>query len=186
VDEVTTAAGMVAGREHFPDDAQLVADAILDRSRFATIYERYRLPVYRYLRALGLDDDSAADLAATTFERALRSLRSYRGSGGGLGAWLLRIARNTYLNDRRRSTQLTSLDEVSEIPSPGDGGQLAAELTQSLARLPAPTRDAIALRYTAGLTSAEIGRVLGKSPDAVQKLIERGLDTLKEALRDDD
>ena len=65
--------------------------AVADHAEFAVIYERYRLPVYRYLRALGLDDDAAADLTATTFERALRSLHSYRGSGGGLGAWLVRI-----------------------------------------------------------------------------------------------
>jgi RNA polymerase sigma-70 factor (ECF subfamily) len=185
VDDVTTAAGIRTERDSEPADARLVADAIADRARFAVIYERYRLPVYRYLRALGLNDDMAADLAASTFERALRSLRSYRGSGGGLGAWLLRIARNAYLNDRRRLDRLAQLEEVADLPAPGDGGQLATEIRQSLARLPAPTRDAIALRYTAGLTSAEIGRVLSKSPDAVQKLIERGLDTLKEALRDD-
>lgn len=185
MDDVTTTAGILADQEREPADARLVADAIADRARFAVIYERYRLPVYRYLRALGLDDDTAADLAATTFERALRSLRSYRGSGGGLAAWLLRIARNAYLNDRRRLTRLTELDAAAEIPTPGDGGQFAVALRQSLARLPGPTRDAITLRYTAGLTSAEIGRVLGKRPDAVQKLIERGLDTLKEALRDD-
>lgn len=180
-----SAAGVVDDQDRRAADAHLVADALADRTRFAVIYEWYRLPVYRYLRAIGLDDDAAADIAATTFERALRSLRSYRGSGGGLGAWLLRIARNTYLNDHRRLARLTSLDDVTDIPAPGDGGQLATDLRHALTRLPAPTRDAIALRYTAGLTSAEIGRVLGKSPDAVQKLIERGLDTLKEALRDD-
>ncbi|MCY7420018.1 MAG: sigma-70 family RNA polymerase sigma factor [Chloroflexi bacterium] len=124
-------------------------------------------------------------MTATTFERALRSLRTYRGSGGGLGAWLLRIARNAHLNERRRSVRLTHLDAAMDVPGPGDGGDRAVELLLLVARLPNATRDAIALRYTAGLTAAEIGRVLGKSPDAVQKLIERGLDSLKEALHDD-
>ena len=51
-----------------------------------------------------------------------------------------------------------------------------------LAQLPSDTRDAIALRYAAGLTAVEIGHVLGKRPEAVQKMIGRGLSTLREAL----
>lgn len=182
---MTSAAHVAAEAGHPSDDARLVAEAMADRACFGAIYERYRSPVYRYLRALGADDDTAADLAAATFERALRSLASYRGSGGGLAAWLLRIARNTYLNEHRRRARLTTLDRAASISTPEPGVERATDLRLLVARLPAPTRDAIALRYGAGLTAKQIGLVLGKRPDAVQKLIQRGLDTLKEALRDD-
>jgi DNA-directed RNA polymerase specialized sigma24 family protein len=46
--------------------------------------------------------------------------------------------------------------------------------------LPGPTRDAIALRYAAGLSTREIAAVLGKSEAATQKLISRGLAALRE------
>lgn len=55
-----------------------------------------------------------------------------------------------------------------------------------LAQLPDLQRDAISLRFGAGMTSREIGAVLGKSEAATQKLISRALGRLKEAYRDDD
>ena len=71
-----------------PRDDVLVASALAEPAAFSAIYERYWLAVYRYLRAQGADEDSAMDLTASTFERAISSLRGYRGHGGGLGAWL--------------------------------------------------------------------------------------------------
>ena len=55
-----------------------------------------------------------------------------------------------------------------------------------LAALPAAQRDAIALRFGAGLTAREIGLVLGKGEEATQKLISRGMARLREVYRDDD
>lgn len=165
-----------------PDDA-LVAAALADRARFAAIYERYRLPVYRYVRARGADEDTAIDVVASAFERALVALPSYRPRGGGLAAWLLRIARNAWLDEGRRRARTA---ELSVVAGRADGGGLGRDpdLHVALSRLPAEAQEAVALRYAAGLTAAEIGVVLGKRPAAVQKLIERALDTLKEALDD--
>lgn len=165
-----------------PDDA-LVRAAISDPLAFAAIYERFRIPVYRYLRARTESDDDALELAAATFERALRSLATYRASGAGLGAWLFRIARNAHLNEQRRVTRQTPLDAMDRPSITGHHQEgVGVDLQVALARLPAATRDAIALRYAAGLTAREIGAVLGKRPDAVQKLIERGLESLREDL----
>ena len=43
---------------------------IRDPAGFEHAYERYRLPVYRYLRARAVHDEDALDLTATTFGRA--------------------------------------------------------------------------------------------------------------------
>ena len=103
------------------DDA-LVGAAKAERARFSAIYGRYRLPVFRYLRARGETEDSAADLAAVTFERALRALPRYRSRGGGLAAWLFRIARNAALDEHRRRSRVgpdaTDLMAAS-MPFPG-------------------------------------------------------------------
>ncbi len=47
--------------------------------------------------------------------------------------------------------------------------------------LPTAQRDALQLRFAAGLTAREIGAVLGISEAAAQKQVERGLLALKEA-----
>ena len=52
-----------------------------------------------------------------------------------------------------------------------------------VAALPSDQRDAIVLRFAAGLTAGEIGAVLGKTEAASQKLVSRGLGALKEAYR---
>ncbi len=53
-----------------------------------------------------------------------------------------------------------------------------------VARLPADQGEALLLRYASGLTAREIGFVIGKGEDAVQKHIERGLAALREAFDD--
>jgi RNA polymerase sigma-70 factor (ECF subfamily) len=50
-----------------------------------------------------------------------------------------------------------------------------------VAQLRAPERDAIALRYAAGMTAREISEVIGRSEEATQKLLSRALVRLKEA-----
>jgi RNA polymerase sigma-70 factor (ECF subfamily) len=72
---------------------------------------------------------------------------------------------------------------------PLDDGLLRAEerarLWALLKELDARTCEALVLRFTAQLTLAEIGAVLGMSEDAVRKRITRALHALKEQYRDD-
>jgi len=169
-------------RERACDD-----DRIEDAAAFGRAYERHKLPVYRYLRARGLIEDDALDLTAVTFERAFDRRRQFRPRDGGLGGWLFRIARNAAIDQhRRRRTEV----QATRGAAPDEGIDLAAdpaerdrrELHDAVDALPADQRDAVWLRYAAGLTGREIGQVLGKSEAAVQKQLQRALVTLREAL----
>ena len=93
------------------DDAELAGPATQDRAAFAAIYERYRTPVYRYLRARTATGADAQDLTAITFERALGAINRFEPIGGGMAAWLIRIARNAYVDALRqqRGTRLRSV-----------------------------------------------------------------------------
>lgn len=159
--------------------------ACLDPTAFAAIYERHRATVYRYLRSRTTSDDAAGDLCAATFERALSAIDRFRPSGGGMLAWLLRIARNAHLDSLRRSERGTSsVDSIIESADRSHAGpEDAAVLHGLIADLPATQRDAIQLRFAAGLTAREIGVVLGMSEGAAQKQLERALSALKEACR---
>lgn len=157
-------------------------------SSFALMYEAHRLSVYRYLRAKTSNEEEALDLTAVTFERAFASHRSFRRRDGGVHAWLLRIARNAAIDAHRRqrpTIELAGADaqlgrravEVDRL------AQQSIEVADLVARLPDDQRDALLLRYAGGLTSRQIGSVIGKRESAVQKQIERGLATLREAMR---
>lgn len=161
----------------------------LDPSSFGLVYEAYRLPVYRYLRARTRSDEDALDLAAATFERAFASLSSFRSRDGGIQAWLMRIARNAAIDAHRRhrpTADLAGADaQLARIAVRAD--RLEGERVEMLdlvARLPTDQRDALLLRYAGGLTAREIGIVIGKREGAVQKQIERGLAALREAFDD--
>jgi len=167
-------------------DDRLVEAARGDPAAFAAIYDAHRVTVFRYARGMFQTDDDAADVAAITFERALRGLGGYRPSERGLRPWLFRIARNVAYDELRRRRRHASIpDSAAATVAAGSGLPLAdlIDLRNEVGLLPALDRDAVLLRYAAGLTTSEIGLVLDRSEAATQKLITRALATLREALR---
>jgi RNA polymerase sigma-70 factor (ECF subfamily) len=183
------------GAEGTADPAAFEADdrdalaAQTDLTAFGPIYERHREVVWRYLRGRCGSDDDALELTALTFERAMTSIGGYRPRGGGMRAWLLRIARNAAIDQGRRGWRLVRHDDVrhdhaDSALTPEQTVEVAEErdrLLALVATLPPDQRDAIALRFGARMTAREIGFVIGKREAATQKLISRGLAWLREA-----
>ena len=172
-------------------DDTIAEAARTDPSAFRVLYERHWPFVYRYLRSRTARDDDTADLAATTFERALAGVHGYRPGSSGFRAWLLRIARNVAIDAsrRRRATEPIGITHGLALAEPGAEARVleaerSRELRALVTALPDAQRDAIVLRYAAGLTAREIGAVIGKSEAATQKLLTRALARLKESYRD--
>lgn len=173
-------------------DEDLAGRAATDREAFAELYRRHREAVFRYLRARCRDDDLALELSAVAFEKALTNIHRYRTVGSGFVAWLLRIARNAAADHERRRRPLVpqwpmNNDRSSIEPSPEELAVRSDErrrLRLLVADLPELQRDALALRYGAGLTASEIGSVIGKSEEATQKLISRAVARLREVAHD--
>jgi len=172
------------------EDERLALGARSSPTAFATLYGRHRESVFRYLRARCANDDDALDLTAVTFERALIAIEKYRPLGAGFSAWLLRIARNAAIDESRRQRVRpapATLESVGQHPAQDDpeAAAIASDehrhLRALVRALPEPQRDAVALRYSVGLTARQIGAVIGKSEEATQKLITRALSDLKEA-----
>jgi RNA polymerase sigma-70 factor, ECF subfamily len=172
-------------------DDELARAARTDPEAFGLLYERHRLAVYRYLRTRTRSEDDAGELTAVVFERALIAIPRYRPTGGGISAWLIRIARNAAVDAGRRVIAVPLAEDVPD--GRGSNGPeehvLAGEANSSLVaavnNLPPVQREAIALRYAAGLTARQIGGVLGKSDQATQKLLSRALATIRETHRVD-
>jgi RNA polymerase sigma-70 factor (ECF subfamily) len=171
-------------------DEALAAVAATDAEAFETLYLRHRLDLFRFARARTGDDELAADVVSTTFERALARLPTYRPMGAGFRAWLFRIARNEVIDSSRRRRTVerhqAALAPVEAQPGPEDDvirAEAADGLRRMVARLPDTQRDAVLMRYAGGLSTREIASTLGRSEGAVQKLIDRALAALKEAYR---
>ncbi len=185
-------AAPLEGRDFAPDE-QLAIEARNDPAAFGLIYQRHVERVFRFLRARGAPDDLAADLTAITFERALGHIHRYRPGEAGITPWLLRIARNAYIDAARRRRPTVPLDDAGAVADPAQSPEeatIAAEQRRSVlalvATLPEVQQEALALRFAAGLTSREIGEVIGRSEDATKKLLSRALAALRETTSHDD
>jgi RNA polymerase sigma-70 factor (ECF subfamily) len=179
-----------AGGSRAASDDALVAAARTDPDRFTALYERYLPQIYRYLRTHSATDEEAADLTQVVFMRAWQALPGFRPGKAPIAAWLLRIARNAAIDAHRRNRPALSWDGLPEALQPAVddlppelGGEQAARLARLrllVRELDPARRELLALRFAAGLTSAQIGVAVGKSEAAVKKQLTRIIASLKE------
>jgi RNA polymerase sigma factor (sigma-70 family) len=135
--------------------------------------------------------EHAEDLTSATFERVLRSWRSFDPERASERTWILVIARNQLLDHfrRQRHRDGVSLDEhpvLLDTLSTGDGvaERLERDEVRSwLGGLPDRERSVLALRYGADLGASEIGTLLELSEANVHQILSRSLRKLRGSLR---
>ena len=169
------------------DEARLVHAAQERPEAFGVLYQRHFDGIYRYLH-LRVGAADAGDLTQQVFLRAFMSLARYQSRGLPFSAWLFRIARNV-ATDHHRSRLRTPdelLPDVAEPDSTASPEEAAlrrerlGRLRALLGELNVEKRELVAMRFGAGLTSREIGTVLGKSEAAIKKQLTRILQGIKE------
>lgn len=190
MDRVATAAWHDEG----VDDALIAALRGGDRDAFAVLVERETAPIYRVcLRILGIAAD-AEDVAQETFVIAYRSFAGFRGHGSVRG-WLLRIAsRQAFrrLHQRRPSDPLEDVGEERVADRSQDPARLTVlrerhgRLRRTVAGLPEPYREVVALRFFGELSLLEIAESTGRPLNTVKTHLRRGLERLRPLLGDEE
>ena len=156
-------------------------------SSLADVARRHLDDVYRYVLYLTRDPQAAEDLAAETFERAVRLWHRFDPARGSERTWLCQIARTAALDHlraeerrRRREERYASLADRNEEPAEPS---LSPWLRQALGTLSAADREVIALRVILDLDAASAGRVLGITPTACTTRLARALEKLERNAR---
>ncbi len=155
----------------------------------ASLYEEYYDRIVRYIFVRISDQSEAENLGGDVFLRALQALDSYRGRPEQMRAWLFSIARNIVVDYQRKMSKrkVISIDEV-EIPdrlSIEEAVETKSELeklSQAAKQLTSAQREVVGLRFFAGLSSAEVGRMLGKSSGAVREMQRAAVEILREQM----
>lgn len=161
------------------DEAALVQSARRDPEAFSKLYHHYVAPVYRYLyKWLGNAKD-AEDLTSQVFIDVLEGLVHYR-ERGNFAAWLFTIARRKAIAVYRQQRPTRPLEEVdNEQASTEDPLEEVEQNEQKermavlFAELAQDERELLRLRFTVGLSYAEIGALLGRGEAAVKMAIYR-------------
>jgi RNA polymerase sigma-70 factor (ECF subfamily) len=154
-------------------------------SSFEALYRSCGADVYAYVASLLRDRAAAEDVTALAFERALRKRRSFDRARGNERAWLFGIARNAALDELRRRSRTAALvtDPPDDaLPDPaGEDAERRATVRAALASLDPRDRELIALKFHAGLSNAEIAKVIGASESTAGTRLHRAVTKLREA-----
>src|SRR6202795_3187578 len=158
---------------------------IEDVTSFAQAAEKHLDDVYGYLAWFTGDRFAAEDLAAETFERALRLWHRFDPERGSARTWLCQVARTVALDHFRSEKRRTRREELAAVPERFDerlAEGLSPELDSALQRLTAGEREVIALRVVLDLDAGTAARMLGISPTNCTTRLNRALQKLEEAL----
>jgi RNA polymerase sigma-70 factor, ECF subfamily len=158
------------------EDARALADRL---------YQEHARAVLAYLCARLPALHDAEDVLADVFLAALAQCATTEAPGIG---WLLTVARRRvadFYRRRRATADLPASFAAAAAMGPEEHALRAEELREVIARvarLPEDQRDALALRFAAGMRSPQIAAILGKSEEATRALLSRALRRLRKEL----
>ena len=170
------------------EERLLVEAAQRDHAAFDKLYDRYFDQIYSYVYYHCGSREQAEDITAATFQRGLEDLPNFQWRGVPYSAWLYRVASNLLARDRRRPAWLELKPEAnlpSDIEGPDEAWldkEVRGELYDAIRTLPADQRQAILLRFFAGMRNKEVGKVMNRSEGAVKLLVFRAVTNLRQRL----
>ena len=150
-----------------------------DDAAFGELVRRRQSWLRNLLRRLCRDPALADDLAQQVFLQAWRSVRTLR-SAGAFGAWLRRLAVNSWLAHARSSR--SEPVEAAEIEAAHVEGQQQLDLDRALAKLSGDERLCVVLAYSEGMSHSEIGEATGLALGTIKSHIRRGSERLRALL----
>jgi RNA polymerase sigma-70 factor (ECF subfamily) len=163
-----------------------------DQAAFLEIYERHRLPVFRFAYRLLGSVEAAEDVTHDCFLSLIRNSANFDSTRASLRTYLLAAARNLSMKQFRNAGREASLEELVEEPAYSAQQQpLNVVLTEELANqvrnavmsLPALQREALVLFEYEELSLSEIAEITQSDVGAVKGRLFRARDGLKRMLR---
>jgi len=180
-------------------DAELVAKCRDgDREAWEAVVRHRQARVYSLAFRFTGRADEAEDLTQEVFLKVYRTLHLYRPESGALETWIVRVARNHFIDHYRKfkteKVRTAPLEEhhdaVAEptvrVETPADmldRKEAAERVHRLLERLPADQREAVILRDLEELTYEEIADLIKVPIGTVKSRINRGRIELARLLR---
>ena len=156
------------------------------RESFEKQYEACYMKVLSYVMTLAGDRSLAEELTQEAFFRACAKQDSFRG-GSDEATWVCAIARNLFLDEKRRSARHTAVPE--DLPDPSKGIEtLIADRDSSfrihvaLHAMEEPFREVFELRVFGELSFREVGEIFGRTENWARVTYHRARLKLQERM----
>ena len=166
-------------------DAELVAQALIDKNAYAIIIDRYQEKLARYVRRLGCTQyDDVQDIVQTVFIKTYYNLNEYDAKFP-LSSWIYRITHNETISFfRKNKKKPVSFDDIDESAIEAfsdtedqaeifDTNASADRIREAMRTLDMKYREVLVLRYIEGKTYEEISDILQKPVGTISVLINR-------------
>lgn len=168
-------------------------------NEFDTLFRRHRGALLGYVLKLARNEQVAADVCQQTWLKFLEASRSGRfrwADGAALHAYLMKIARNVYIDEYVRSHNVCRVDctdsrELEQVSSAGadhhsveqtvEKAQLRQLLTDALATL-SPLQTQVLRLWAAGMTPTAVAQSARAPRDTILSRKKYGFAKLRSAL----
>ena len=173
-------------------DALLLENAVKgDHSAFRELYERHRLPVFRFAYRLLGSVDIAEDVTHDCFVSLIRRPGDFEANRASLRTYLFSAARNLAFKHLRKLGRETSLDGLDqELPTAETQHplkrllreELVGHVREAVLNLPPLQREALVLFEYEGLALDEIAAITDSEVGAIKSRLYRARESLKKVL----
>lgn len=151
---------------------------------FGLLYETYSKDMYKfayyYLGSSVLAEDCISECVLIAFEKigTLKKASAFK-------SWLFKILYNCCnkaLKEKIRSREAAEISEIRELSAYEEDLSESISLKNALNKLSEEERTIIVLRYSAGYTSKEIGKILCLKDSTVRSKLMRSTEKLRDML----
>jgi len=163
-----------------------------DQAAFLEIYERHRLPVFRFTYRLLGTVEAAEDVTHDCFLSLIRNSANYDHSRSSLRTYLFAAARNLAMKQFRVAGREASLEELEHEPQFSSkreplrlvlDEELANQISDAVMSLPPLQREALVLFEYEDLSLSEIAEITQSDVGAIKGRLFRAREGLKRMLR---
>jgi len=164
-----------------------MSDRDPDHAFLLAALDRFERPLIRYALGIVGEIHQARDIVQDVFIKLHQSLSTL--DRERLTPWLFTVCRNRALDHQRKQSRLVNMElelldqEPSTQPAPSqelEQKELNRALKRWIAQLPEKQREAVRLKFEAGLSYKEISGTLKTSIGNVGTLIHLGVAALRE------
>lgn len=163
---------------HPPDETLMLAFKGGDALAFRELFDRYKNPIYGYVRRRINDPGRAEEITQDVFLALVQHRNGYEVTAS-FRTYLYRIALNRIASEWRKQKESEPLPE--EVPAAGGGDPVVVQqVREALAQLEPAQREIVLLREYQGLSYEELATLLKVPVGTVRSRLFRA----KMALRD--
>lgn len=172
------------------EEKQWILAAQQDIRAFGKLYDFYYKRIFLFIFKRMADEDTAADVTAQAFLKAMTNIQKFSFQGVPFSAWLYRIALNEvnmhYRQDKSQlheSAEKSQLADILEETDENVNEELLQQLAKSLETLSSEDMQLISLRFFEELSFKEVADIVGITENNAKVKVYRILEKIKKKLK---